>query len=233
KKEKKHKKHHGETSDGKGNDDFVLNCLLKSAGVRCAIKHDDLVEDKPSDYLIEKEAAAAANNAAKAIGKRSNRSFVREFRALFPLSSAASSSSTTATEHAPFSGKDIKDDLFAAIHARKRRANEGKASAVIVKDKYVAMAEKIRDFLVTCGGRAYTEMIFDKFKDEYKEEMPELRAILRKLCNFDHLKRECSSFEGWIPKGNGGSTETPLDLAAINRAEIGNSTSPMDFLKII
>ncbi|CAJ0609014.1 unnamed protein product [Cylicocyclus nassatus] len=190
KKEKKHKRHHEEKSDGKGNDDFVLNCLLKSAGVRCAIKHDDLVEDKPSDYLIEKEASAAANNAAKAIGKRSNRSFVREFRALFPLSSTASSSSTTATEHAPFSGEDIKDSLFAAIHARKRRANEGKASAVLVKDKYVTMAEKIRDFLVSCGGRAYTEMIFEKFKDEYKEEMPELRAILRKLCNFDHLKRE-------------------------------------------
>ncbi|VDM76367.1 unnamed protein product [Strongylus vulgaris] len=75
KKEKKHKRNHEVSLENKGSDDFVLSCLLKSAGVRCAIKHDDLVEDKPSDYLIEKEAAAAANNAAKALGKR-NASFV-------------------------------------------------------------------------------------------------------------------------------------------------------------
>ncbi|KHJ86624.1 helicase protein [Oesophagostomum dentatum] len=161
KKERNHKRH-SEEKETKNSDDFVLSCLLKSAGVRCAIKHDDLVEDKSSDYLIEKEAAAIANNAAKALGKRSNRSFVREFRAKIPLLAKAASVSTS--EHVPFSGEEVADDLFAAIHARKRRANEGRASEVVVKDKYVAMAEKIRDFLVNCGGKAYTEMIFDTFK---------------------------------------------------------------------
>ncbi|KAK6759347.1 hypothetical protein RB195_021125 [Necator americanus] len=179
------------SAEDKSNEDFVLSCLLKSAGVRCAIEHDDLVAEKPSEYLIEKEAAAVANNAAKALGKRSNRSFVREFRAKFPPSSGTVLSTSTSTvEHVPFSGEKLGDSLFAAIHARKRKANEGRASEVVVKDKYVAMAEKIRDFLVNCGGKAYTEMIFENFKDEFKDEMPKLRAILRKLCNFDHLKRE-------------------------------------------
>lgn len=54
----------------KSSDDFVLNCLLQSAGVRCAIEHDDLVGDKSSNYLIEKEAASVANRAANALGKR-------------------------------------------------------------------------------------------------------------------------------------------------------------------
>ncbi|EYC44096.1 hypothetical protein Y032_0472g2065 [Ancylostoma ceylanicum] len=178
-----------EKSENGANDDFVLSCLLKSAGVRCAIQHDDLVDDKPSDYLIEKEAAAVANNAAKALGKRSNRSFIRKFLAV-PSSRAVLSASTRTTEQAPFNGKKVSDTLFAAIHARKRKANDRRDSEVVVKDKYVAMAEKIRDFLVNCGGRAYTEMIFDTFKDEFKDEMPQLRAILRKLCVLDHLKRE-------------------------------------------
>ncbi|EPB77667.1 hypothetical protein ANCCEY_03258 [Ancylostoma ceylanicum] len=152
-----------EKSENGANDDFVLSCLLKSAGVRCAIQHDDLVDDKPSDYLIEKEAAAVANNAAKALGKRSNRSFIRKFLAV-PSSRAVLSASTRTTEQAPFNGKKVSDTLFAAIHARKRKANDRRDSEVVVKDKYVAMAEKIRDFLVNCGGRAYTEMIFDTFK---------------------------------------------------------------------
>ncbi|RCN44119.1 helicase protein [Ancylostoma caninum] len=157
-----------EKSETGANDDFVLSCLLKSAGVRCAIQHDDLVDDKPSDYLIEKEAAAVASNAAKALGKRSNRSFIRKFCMAVPSSKAVLSASTHTTEQAPFSGK----------------------KEVFVKDKYVTMAEKLRDYLVNCGGRAYTEMIFETFKDEFKDEMPQLRAILRKLCILDHLKRE-------------------------------------------
>lgn len=54
----------------KSDDDYVLGCLLKSAGVRCAIQHDDLVGEKPSDYLVEKEAAQVARAAANAICRK-------------------------------------------------------------------------------------------------------------------------------------------------------------------
>ncbi|KAK5972601.1 hypothetical protein GCK32_004138 [Trichostrongylus colubriformis] len=54
----------------KADDSYVLGCLLKSAGVRCALEHDDLIGDKPSDYLVENEAEAVATRAAKSIRRR-------------------------------------------------------------------------------------------------------------------------------------------------------------------
>ncbi|PIO70194.1 hypothetical protein TELCIR_07962 [Teladorsagia circumcincta] len=54
----------------KADDSYVLGCLLKSAGVRCAMNHDDLISDEPSGYLVEKEADAVATRAAKSIRRR-------------------------------------------------------------------------------------------------------------------------------------------------------------------
>ncbi|KAK6025815.1 hypothetical protein OSTOST_08271, partial [Ostertagia ostertagi] len=65
---KQHEKSRSATpSVEKADDSYVLGCLLKSAGVRCAMNHDDLISDEPSGYLVEKEADAVATRAAKSI----------------------------------------------------------------------------------------------------------------------------------------------------------------------
>ncbi|KAK6022732.1 hypothetical protein OSTOST_11557, partial [Ostertagia ostertagi] len=81
---KQHEKSRSATpSVEKADDSYVLGCLLKSAGVRCAMNHDDLISDEPSGYLVEKEADAVATRAAKSIRRRTNISFVQKFRSKF------------------------------------------------------------------------------------------------------------------------------------------------------
>ncbi|KAJ1353212.1 hypothetical protein KIN20_009804 [Parelaphostrongylus tenuis] len=178
------------SATGKSSDDFVLNCLLHSAGVRCAIEHDDLVGEKSSNYLIEKEASLVANRAANALGKRSNMSFVRQFRAPFSSSLEDKPIYASSSKSLPFQGGGAKDSILTALHARKRKLDETLPSDIVVRDKYVKIAEKIQNFMRRSGGRAFSETITENFKSVFEENKAEFRAIVWKLCELDPLKRE-------------------------------------------
>uniref|UniRef100_A0A7I4XVA1 DNA repair and recombination protein RAD54-like n=1 Tax=Haemonchus contortus TaxID=6289 RepID=A0A7I4XVA1_HAECO len=175
----------------KEDDSYVLGCLLKSAGVRCALDHDDLVGEKSSDYLTSYEADAVATRAAKSIRRRTNVSFVNKFRSKFQNPLAKEHSSLGLKEKKHFQGETSGDNLLAAIHSRKQASNDpGTSSAIQVKDKNVALTQRIRDYLVKCGGKAFSDVVCRKFKKEAKEDWIQFRAILSELCHYDRLKME-------------------------------------------
>ncbi|KAK6043380.1 protein, SNF2 family [Cooperia oncophora] len=128
----------------KADDNYVLGCLLKSAGVRCALEHDDLVGEKPSDYLVENEAKAVANRAAKSICRREVR----------------------------------------RLDYTRKGISKAKNQEVHLKDKNVVLTQRIRDYVVNCGGKVFSEIIYKKFKKECKEDWVQFRAILSKLLSF-------------------------------------------------
>lgn len=174
----------------KSDDDYVLGCLLKSAGVRCAIQHDDLVGEKPSDYLVEKEAAQVARAAANAICRKTNASFVRELRSRFPNPRKYRAHSVVPSKSEHFQGEQPDGTVFAAIFNRGQNANRSGTSAVKCNDKNTLLAQKLRDFFVRCGGRAFTEKITNSFQAEFEEDRVQFRAILRRIAMHDLLKRE-------------------------------------------
>ncbi|KJH42795.1 hypothetical protein DICVIV_11210 [Dictyocaulus viviparus] len=94
----------------------------------------------------------------------SNKSFVRQFRSSLSSYSSEKLRYYNSSCSLPFQDERTETSVFAALHARKRKLDGSAPSGVVVQDKYVDIAENIRDFMRNSGGRAFTETITNKFK---------------------------------------------------------------------
>ncbi|WKY15296.1 hypothetical protein Q1695_000628 [Nippostrongylus brasiliensis] len=164
-------------------EDYVLGCLLKSAGVRCALSHDDLIGEKTSELIVGREAREIARQASNAISKVSNKAFVREFCAKREVLVGS-----------PFAGKHrqegLADSTISAIKERKKKAAEKAAGGVHANAKDVDLAQRLREYFLKHDGRAYTEQISKAFEKDFNKNKVLLRATLQRLALNDRLRRQ-------------------------------------------
>ncbi|TKR58301.1 hypothetical protein L596_029763 [Steinernema carpocapsae] len=213
KKQKKFKEKQETEIDSKAQDDYVLSQLLKKTSVHSALRHDQILGDSaPDSQLIEEEADAVAKRAANSIrykrSKDKNPIFGRKktFGNARKEEDCDSEDEDYQTKNAPFTGgiggsneePTSGKSLLSMIRNRKAKnldPGEPDEQPEPMGDRFEGLAEELKAFFISRGGRVKTNEILERFKAKVTtRDSLAFRSILKKMSTQDkstwQLKQE-------------------------------------------